>query len=174
MLSSQQTAKLLPFYNFLKPALKGDRPNREKETLMQVKKTRFAAVAGTCLACMLAFAGVAAVASGEEQKAANDGQAQEVIADAAFEYDQYGVIDASYWADKFPLEYNSYLMTAMDVPLEYGEALDYLRRENIPLPPGTPRGYVTVSHGGRRLGFMKSLGNRANNLYPQAWRIRNL
>lgn len=61
-----------------------------------------------------------------------------------------------------------------DVPLEYGEALDYLRRENIPLPPGTPRGYVTVSHGGRRLGFMKSLGNRANNLYPQAWRIRNL
>ena len=87
---------------------------------MQVKKTRFAAVAGTCLACMLAFAGVAAVASGEEQKAANDGQAQEVIADAAFEYDQYGVIDASYWADKFPLEYNSYLMTATDVPLEYG------------------------------------------------------
>ena len=61
-----------------------------------------------------------------------------------------------------------------DVPLEYGEALYYLRRENIPLPPDTPRGYITVSHGGRRLGFMKNIGNRANNLYPQAWRIRNL
>lgn len=61
-----------------------------------------------------------------------------------------------------------------DVPLEYGQALDYLRRENIPLPSGTPRGYVTVSHGGRRLGFVKNIGNRANNLYPQAWRIRNL
>lgn len=90
--------------------------------MQSTNKMRFAAVAGTCLACMIAFAGITAVSAGaEEQKAAEDTQAQEVIADAAFEYDQYGVIDASYWADKFPLEYNSYLKTAMDVPLEYGE-----------------------------------------------------
>jgi len=53
-------------------------------------------------------------------------------------------------------------------------ALDYLRREAPALPPGTPKGHVIVSHNGHPLGFVKNIGNRANNLYPQAWRIRFL
>ena len=59
-----------------------------------------------------------------------------------------------------------------DVPLSEEEAIAYLRCDNIPLPDGTPRGYVTVSCGGMRLGWMKNIGNRANNLYPKNWRIR--
>lgn len=61
-----------------------------------------------------------------------------------------------------------------DVALDRDQALDYLRRNPITLPDGTPRGFVTVSYAGRRLGFMKNIGSRANSLYPQAWRIRNL
>lgn len=54
---------------------------------------------------------------------------------------------------------------------DYGMALAYLRREAVALPEGTPRGFVLLQYGGRPLGFVKNLGNRANNLYPQAWRI---
>ena len=34
-----------------------------------------------------------------------------------------------------------------------------------------PRGYVLLMYKNRPLGFVKNLGNRANNLYPQEWRI---
>lgn len=50
-------------------------------------------------------------------------------------------------------------------------ALDYLRRQAISLPDGTPRGIVLLHYGGYPLGFVKNLGNRANNLYPAPWRI---
>ena len=59
------------------------------------------------------------------------------------------------------------------VELSTDEALSYLRRESITLPSETPRGYVVVCHKGHALGFVNNLGNRANNLYPQEWRIRN-
>jgi len=36
-----------------------------------------------------------------------------------------------------------------------------------------PRGLVLVTYEGYPLGFAKHLGNRTNNLYPQAWRIRH-
>ena len=52
-------------------------------------------------------------------------------------------------------------------------ALQYLRREAIVLPDSTPKGYVIITYQGHNLGFVKNLGNRANNLYPQEWRIRN-
>lgn len=51
-------------------------------------------------------------------------------------------------------------------------ALGYLRREQVPLPADTPRGYVLLTYQGLPLGFVKNLGNRANNLFPQEWRIR--
>lgn len=83
---------------------------------------RFAAVAGTCLACMIAFTGATSgFAASETEEATEEAEATEVIADAAFEYDEFGVIDANYWADIYPLEYNSYRMTVTDVPLEYEE-----------------------------------------------------
>lgn len=52
-------------------------------------------------------------------------------------------------------------------------ALNYLRREAVTLPIDAPRGYVTLTYQGYTLGWVKNLGNRANNLYPQEWRIRS-
>ena len=52
-------------------------------------------------------------------------------------------------------------------------ALTYLRREAVTLPADTPRGYVILTYQGFTLGWVKNLGNRANNLYPQEWRIRS-
>lgn len=57
--------------------------------------------------------------------------------------------------------------------LSYAEALRYLRREAITLPADTPRGFVLVAYRDIPLGFVKNLGNRANNLYPNEWRIRS-
>ena len=53
-------------------------------------------------------------------------------------------------------------------------ALAYLRREAVALPRETPRGFVLLTYGGRPLGFVKNLGNRANNLYPKEWRIKSI
>lgn len=53
-------------------------------------------------------------------------------------------------------------------------ALNYLRHEAITLPADSPIGYVLIKYQGHALGFVKNLGNRSNNLYPQEWRIRFL
>lgn len=60
------------------------------------------------------------------------------------------------------------------VGLSLEDALRYLHREAIILPADTPKGYVAVTYNGLRLGFVKNLGHRANNLYPKEWAIRNL
>lgn len=57
--------------------------------------------------------------------------------------------------------------------LDYGQAVAYLRKEALRLPSDAPRGYVLVAYRGVPLGFVKSLGSRANNLYPADWRIRS-
>ncbi len=59
------------------------------------------------------------------------------------------------------------------VELSYGDAVAYLRRDAVVLPGDTPRGYVLVTYGGAPLGFVKNIGNRANNMYPQEWRIKS-
>lgn len=59
------------------------------------------------------------------------------------------------------------------VELSLDEALSYLRREAIVLSMDVPKGYVIATYKGHALGFLNNLGNRANNLYPQEWRIRN-
>lgn len=51
-------------------------------------------------------------------------------------------------------------------------ALSYLRRESLQLQ-NSERGYYLVTFKGMPLGWVKNLGNRANNLYPQEWRIRS-
>lgn len=58
------------------------------------------------------------------------------------------------------------------VELEWADAIKYLRKEALVLPEGTGKGYVLVQYKGFPIGFAKNLGNRANNLYPQDWRIR--
>ncbi len=60
------------------------------------------------------------------------------------------------------------------VELSLEEAQRYLHRESLTLPPGTPKGFVVVTYQTHPLGFMKNLGERANNLYPKNWAIRNL
>lgn len=57
--------------------------------------------------------------------------------------------------------------------LDRQTALAYLRREAITLPADCQRGYVIVTFGGLPLGFVNNLGTRANNLYPDQWRIRH-
>jgi 16S rRNA C967 or C1407 C5-methylase (RsmB/RsmF family)/NOL1/NOP2/fmu family ribosome biogenesis protein len=59
------------------------------------------------------------------------------------------------------------------VELAYDRAIAYLRRESLILPAEAPKGYVIVTYRGAALGFVKNLGNRANNLYTQEWRIRS-
>ena len=57
--------------------------------------------------------------------------------------------------------------------LTYEQALTYLRREAVALPCEIEKGYVLLTYGDAPLGFVKHLGNRSNNLYPQEWRIRS-
>ena len=60
------------------------------------------------------------------------------------------------------------------IDVDYATALSYLRRETINLPETVERGYVLVCYQNHPLGFVKNLGNRCNNLYPQEWRIRHI
>jgi 16S rRNA C967 or C1407 C5-methylase (RsmB/RsmF family)/NOL1/NOP2/fmu family ribosome biogenesis protein len=55
----------------------------------------------------------------------------------------------------------------------YEQAIAYLRKEGLILDADVPRGYVLLTYQGIPLGFVKNIGNRANNLYPQEWRIRS-
>lgn len=59
-----------------------------------------------------------------------------------------------------------------EAELDTDTALRYLRREAITLPPGAAKGFTVVTYHGHRLGMVKNIGNRANNLYPLEWRIR--
>lgn len=57
--------------------------------------------------------------------------------------------------------------------ITYEQAIAYLRKEAISLSETAPRGYVLLTYKSIPLGFVKNIGNRANNLYPQEWRIRS-
>ena len=59
------------------------------------------------------------------------------------------------------------------IDLDYAGALAYLRGESLAdVPDGLPRGFVLACYGGRPLGFLKNIGRRANNLYPDNMRLR--
>ncbi|WP_276964774.1 rRNA cytosine-C5-methyltransferase [Bacteroides graminisolvens] len=59
------------------------------------------------------------------------------------------------------------------VEVAYEQAIAYLRKEAVTLDVTAPRGYVLLTYKQLPLGFVKNIGNRANNLYPQEWRIRS-
>lgn len=59
------------------------------------------------------------------------------------------------------------------VELTLSEALDFLRKEDLPLE-NCPEGWVLMQYQGLSLGLLKNLGNRTNNYYPKEWRIKNL
>ena len=65
---------------------------------------------------------------------------------------------------------SSFLLPRINI--DYPEALKYLRGEALVLPADTPRGIVNITYKGIVLGPAKNIGNRANNLYPKAWRIK--
>lgn len=57
-----------------------------------------------------------------------------------------------------------------DISLTREQALHYLKGETFPVEG--KHGFNTVSFEGTKLGWIKHLGNRFNNLYPKEWRIR--
>lgn len=59
------------------------------------------------------------------------------------------------------------------VEVDYTNAIAYLRKEAVTLPPDTPRGFVLLNFEGIPIGFEKNIGSRANNIYPQEWRIKS-
>jgi len=56
--------------------------------------------------------------------------------------------------------------------LTYQQAVSYLRRESIVLDYDVPHGFVVVTFEGVPLGFVKNIGSRANNHYPESWKIK--
>lgn len=56
--------------------------------------------------------------------------------------------------------------------VDWQTAIAFLRKEAITLDADTPRGHVLLTYRQMPLGFVKNLGNRANNLYPAEWRIK--
>lgn len=61
--------------------------------------------------------------------------------------------------------------TVVDLSLE--DALNYLRRQSIDCS-NMCEGYNIVGYHGSPIGWVKKIGNRANNLYPKESRILNL
>lgn len=63
------------------------------------------------------------------------------------------------------------IKTFNTIELEKEQALAYLHREALTFADA-PLGYLLVTYKGIPLGFVKNIGNRANNMYPAEWRIR--
>ena len=59
------------------------------------------------------------------------------------------------------------------VEVSYEQAIQYLRKEAITLDGDAPKGIVRITYRKQTIGFAKNLGNRANNLYPQEWKIKS-
>lgn len=59
------------------------------------------------------------------------------------------------------------------VEVDWEDAIRYLRKESVTLNPEVEKGYILITYKELPLGFVKHLGNRSNNLYPQEWRIRS-
>lgn len=76
-------------------------------------------------------------------------------------------------APSFELAWSNLLNRAYLTTAEMDEtsALAYLRKETN-FAVNAPNGYVLLTFKGIALGWIKHLGNRFNNLYPQAYRLR--
>lgn len=68
------------------------------------------------------------------------------------------------------LDRNLISINIPDIALSKEQALHYLKGETFQLDG--KQGFNTVSFEGTKLGWIKHLGNRFNNLYPKEWRIR--
>ena len=59
------------------------------------------------------------------------------------------------------------------IDVNYDTTIRFLRKEAITLPEDTPRQFVLITHQQQPIGFVKNIGNRANNLYPSEWKIKS-
>lgn len=59
------------------------------------------------------------------------------------------------------------------VELSLEQARNYLRRQHFELPHSS-KGILLATYKGYGLGWLKNMGNRFNNCYPQEWRIRHV
>jgi NOL1/NOP2/fmu family ribosome biogenesis protein len=66
-------------------------------------------------------------------------------------------------------ELNIENVTKLEVDLK--TATRYLQKETIEIPPAD-KGYILLCYQNIPIGWIKNMGNRNNNLYPQEWRIR--
>ena len=57
------------------------------------------------------------------------------------------------------------------IEVDLKTAILYLQKEAIEIPP-TEKGYVLLTYQKVPIGWVKNIGNRCNNLYPNEWRIR--
>lgn len=57
------------------------------------------------------------------------------------------------------------------VEADYETAIKYLRKDNFDIDESR-LGYFLICYKGLGLGWVKNLGNRCNNLYPNHWKIR--
>lgn len=58
-------------------------------------------------------------------------------------------------------------------PVDLRTALLYLQGNGVVIENNIPKGFVLLLFKNQPLGFVKNLGNRTNNLYPEYWKIRN-
>ena len=56
--------------------------------------------------------------------------------------------------------------------VDHENALRYLRKESIYLPHEMPKGWYLISYEGIKLGWVKAIGTRTNNYYPNGLRLR--
>lgn len=59
------------------------------------------------------------------------------------------------------------------IEVSYEDAISFLRCDCLHLQPSVPKGYIIITYKSQPLGFVKNIGTRANNLYPQEWKIRS-
>ena len=58
------------------------------------------------------------------------------------------------------------------IELSLEDSISYLQKDSLMLSTDIPTGFVVVKYCNTPLGFVKNIGNRANNHYPNEWRIR--
>ncbi len=77
------------------------------------------------------------------------------------------------WLPDESLAFSHYLSPSLSrVGVERAEALAILRKQTPTVPALQERGWHLVTYQGLGLAWVKGLGSRYNNYYPQAWRIR--
>ena len=69
----------------------------------------------------------------------------------------------------FALNYNKEAFPSIAVDLE--TAVRYFKKEPLSLPDA-PKGWLHLTYNGISIGFVKNIGNRANNPYPSEWAIK--